>query len=194
MRSVGTKKTRQASGLLLALVASTLMLGACGDGIFFASEGPSTTAAATDTNSAASPTPTPTPGTTTTTTGATTTDTAPVPGAAPAPAPAPGAQRQLPVQHLLRRQHLHQRQILALAQRHHRLHLPLHLQLAVLEKHCGLTIAKVVMVASTGKGSNASNTLTAIKNNVGNMGFLSGSIGPTEASQIATYAANPGAY
>jgi hypothetical protein len=29
---------------------------------------------------------------------------------------------------------------------------------------------------------------------VGGMGFLSGSIGPTEASQIATYAANPGAY
>jgi hypothetical protein len=36
--------------------------------------------------------------------------------------------------------------------------------------------------------------LAAIAANTGGMGFLKGSIGSTEASQIATYAANPGAY
>ena len=46
----------------------------------------------------------------------------------------------------------------------------------------------------TGKGTNASKTLTAIRNNTGGMGFLSGSIGANEASQIATYAASPGFY
>jgi hypothetical protein len=49
-------------------------------------------------------------------------------------------------------------------------------------------------VVGPSKGANAGNTLAAIRNNVGNMGSLSSIIGPTEASQIATYAANPGAY
>jgi mono/diheme cytochrome c family protein len=48
--------------------------------------------------------------------------------------------------------------------------------------------------SNTGKGTNASKTLSAIAANTGGMGFLAGTIGATEASQIATYAANPGAY
>jgi hypothetical protein len=36
--------------------------------------------------------------------------------------------------------------------------------------------------------------MTAIKNNIGGMGFLSGSISANDANNIAAYAANPGAY
>jgi hypothetical protein len=46
----------------------------------------------------------------------------------------------------------------------------------------------------TSKGQNAGNTMTAIKNNIGGMGFLSGSISANDANNIAAYAANPGAY
>lgn len=46
----------------------------------------------------------------------------------------------------------------------------------------------------TGKGANPSKILNAIAANTGGMGYLSGTIGANEASQIATYVANPGAY
>ena len=62
MQTVVNKKTHRASGLLIALIASTMILGGCGEGLFFDSEGPTTTAAATDNgNTTAAPTPTATP-------------------------------------------------------------------------------------------------------------------------------------
>jgi hypothetical protein len=36
--------------------------------------------------------------------------------------------------------------------------------------------------------------MTAIKNNTGGMGYLSGLISANDANNIAAYAANPGAY
>jgi hypothetical protein len=189
MQAVGTKKTHQASGLVLALVASTLMLGGCGDGIFFANEGPTTTAAATDTNSTASPTPTPTPGSTTTA-GTTTSGTTPTPsgGTTPTPSggttptpppPAGGGTTPTPPP-------------------------PAPTPPPPAPTPSAGSIGKTLWVnncqgchgGNTGKGASAATTLAAIaepKNKFG-MGFLSGSIGSTEASQIATYAANPGAY
>lgn len=44
------------------------------------------------------------------------------------------------------------------------------------------------------KGQSASKIMSAISNNTGGMGFLSGSISANDANNIATYAANPGAY
>jgi outer membrane biosynthesis protein TonB len=203
MQAAGTKKTYQASGLLLALVASTLMLGACSDGIFFANEGSSTTAAATDSNTSATPapapapapapggvtptpaptdgstpsptpnptpSPTPTPNPTPSPTPNPTPSPTPSPNPSPSPTPPPPAPTPPPP--------------------------------APTPTPSAGSVGKTLWAnncqachgGSTGKGSSASNTLTAIRNNTGGMGFLSGSIGPTEASQIATYAGNPGAY
>jgi hypothetical protein len=178
MQSLGIKKTHRASGLLLALVASTLMLGACGDGIFFSSESPTTTAAATDNTTttptpapSATPTPTPTPATGTEPT-ASVPAPAPAPGAAPTPAPTPApAPAPAPA--------------------------PTPSAGSIGKTlwanncqgcHAGFTIL--------GKSASfpASTTLSAIASNKGGMGYLSGSIGATEASQIATYAASPGSY
>jgi hypothetical protein len=44
------------------------------------------------------------------------------------------------------------------------------------------------------KGSNASKTLSAIANNTGGMGFLSGTVSATDANNIAAYAVNPAAF
>lgn len=199
MQAVGTKKTRQASGLLLALVASTLMLGGCGDSVFFANEGATTTAAATDTGSTGSaPTPTPTPGTTSaaaTTNGTTpaangaTPTPTPTPsgGSTPVPAPTPnptGGTTPTPTP------------------TPNPTPSPTPPPPAPTPTPSAGSIGKTLWAnncqachgGSTSKGSNSSNTLAAIRGNTGGMGFLSGSIGATEASQIATYAANPGAY
>jgi mono/diheme cytochrome c family protein len=46
----------------------------------------------------------------------------------------------------------------------------------------------------TGKGNNASKTMSAIASNTGGMGILSGIVSATDASNIAAYTANPGAY
>jgi mono/diheme cytochrome c family protein len=183
MQALGTEKTRKASGLLLALVASTLMLGACGDGIFFSSEGPSTTAAATDTNSSAAPTPTPTPGSTAATTA---TETTPVAGGAtptpsggttptptppppagggatpPPPAPAPGPSAA------------------AVAGKAS--------YSACIGCHGANPSNNQAKILNA---KNASTTLSAIANNTGGMGFLKASIGSTEASNIAAYVSAP---
>jgi hypothetical protein len=43
------------------------------------------------------------------------------------------------------------------------------------------------------KGANSASTISkAITGNVGGMGFLSGTIGSTEASNLAAYLASPG--
>jgi hypothetical protein len=43
------------------------------------------------------------------------------------------------------------------------------------------------------KGANSASAITkAITGNTGGMGFLSGTIGATEASNLAAYLANPG--
>jgi outer membrane biosynthesis protein TonB len=205
MQAAGTKKTYQASGLLLALVASTLMLGACSDGIFFANEGPSTTAAATDSNTSATPapapapapapggvtpTPAPTDGSTPSPTPNPTPSPTPTPNPTPSPSPTPNptptptpspnpSPSPTPPPPT-----------------------PTPPPPAPTPTPSAGSVGKTLWAnncqachgGSTGKGSSASNTLTAIRNNTGGMGFLSGSIGPTEASQIATYAGNPGAY
>lgn len=44
----------------------------------------------------------------------------------------------------------------------------------------------------TGKGANASKIMSAIASNTGGMGYLKGIITADNASNIATYAANPG--
>ncbi len=46
----------------------------------------------------------------------------------------------------------------------------------------------------TGRGANPSKILNAISSNTGGMGFLNGVISADNASNIATYAANPSAY
>jgi mono/diheme cytochrome c family protein len=46
----------------------------------------------------------------------------------------------------------------------------------------------------TGKGNNASKTMSAIASNKGGMGILSGIVSATDANNIAAYTANPGAY
>jgi mono/diheme cytochrome c family protein len=46
----------------------------------------------------------------------------------------------------------------------------------------------------TSKGANPSKILSAISSNTGGMGFLKGTISADNASNIATYAANPSAY
>jgi mono/diheme cytochrome c family protein len=46
----------------------------------------------------------------------------------------------------------------------------------------------------TGKGANPSKILSAISSNTGGMGILKGIISADNASNIATYAANPSAY
>jgi outer membrane biosynthesis protein TonB len=220
MNAVGTKKNRQASGLLIALVASTLMLGACGEGVFFANEGPSTTAAATDSNAATTatpgaapttdtpsngatpapggvtPTPTPTDGTTPSPTPNPTPSPTPNPTPSPSPNPTPSPSPNptpspspnptpSPTPNPTPSPTPNPTPSPAPAP-------------APSAGSVGKTLwannCQACHGGSTGKGSSASNTLTAIRNNTGGMGFLSGSIGPTEASQIATYAGNPGAY
>lgn len=75
MQSLGIKKNRQISGLLLTLIASASMLGGCGDGIFLSQDSPTTTAAA---NTAGGVTPTPSP----------------APGVTPSPTPTPTPDRK----------------------------------------------------------------------------------------------------
>ena len=209
MNAVGTKKTRQASSLLLALLTSSWMLGGCGEGVIFANEGPTTTAAATDGNTGASTTPTPTPGSTTTAAGTTTGETTPVAGgptpapsgegATPAPNPAPSptpaptpTPTPVPVPTPNPTPTTPSPTPPA----------PTPAPPAPAPTPSAGSIGKTLWAnncqschgGSTGKGSNASSTLSAIRSNTGGMGFLSGSIGATEASQIAAYAANPGAF
>lgn len=207
MNVVGTKKTRQASSLLLALLTSSWMLGGCGEGVIFANERPTTTAAATDGNTGASTTPTPTPGSTTTAAGTTTGETTPVAGgptpapsgggATPAPNPAPSptpAPTPTPTPVPTPNPTPTTPSPTPPA--------PTPAPPAPAPTPSAGSIGKTLWAnncqschgGSTGKGSNASSTLSAIRSNTGGMGFLSGSIGATEASQIAAYAANPGAF
>ena len=200
MNVVRTKKMRQASSLLLALLASSLMLGGCGEGVIFANQGPTTTAAATDANTGATPAPTPTPGTTSSTGGTTPTPptsggATPTPGPNPSPTPTPNpTPSPTPTPNPTPSPTPNPTPSPPPAT-------PTPAPAPAPAPSAG-SIGKTLWAnncqschgGSTGKGSSASNTLTAIRNNTGGMGFLSGSIGSTEASQIATYAANPGAY
>ena len=135
-KAIRTEKTTQASGLLIALLATSLLISACGDSVFFGGND-ATTTAATSGGSTPAPSPSPTPTPTPTT-----------------PTPSPGT-----------------------------------LGKALWANNCATCHG-----GNTGKGANVENILAAIAINTGGMGFLSSSIGSTEASQIATYAANPGAY
>jgi hypothetical protein len=148
------------SRLLLTLMASTVVLGGCGGGVFFDTQDPATT------TSTASPTPTPTPGVTPTpvpTPGVTPTP-VPTPGVTPTPTPTPGATpTPTPSAGTIGK--------------------------SLWANNCASCHGGV-----TGKyGADSAKILNFISSQK-EMRFLGGTIGATEANQIATYAASPGSY
>jgi mono/diheme cytochrome c family protein len=160
MKVVKTKKMQTMSRLLLTLMASTVVLGGCGGGVFFDTQDPATT------TSTASPTPAPTPGATPTPTpaptpGATPTPTpVPTPGATPTPTPVPTPTPSAGT-----------------------------IGKSLWANNCASCHGGV-----TGKyGADPAKILNFISSQK-EMRFLGGTIGATEANQIATYAASPGSY
>jgi outer membrane biosynthesis protein TonB len=215
MQRIVSKKTNQISGILLTLIASTLTLTGCGSGdpVFLSQDGNSATtvtagatpnASATPTTTpgaipapspapGATPAPSPTPGATpapSPTPGATPAP-SPAPGAAPAPSPAPGA---TPAPSPAPGATPAPTQVPTPA--------PAPAPAPAPSPSAG-SLGKTSWAANcaschggnTGSyGTSASKTMSAINGGISQMSFLRGIVSAADASNIAVYAANPGAY